>query len=341
MSSRLSRLESEAGLEIPALRQIYTVTAERLDRRRERLLQLDLPDELSVVFVGSWGRHEVTGLSDNDYYFVTWTNEPLELDGLDAAVTEALIDEEADFNGGEHAHFRAPGREGIFGGSIDVATLTTKIGLDRDTNKTLTQRMLLVLESVSIHNPELHVQARATIIDNYLDLPVKPYQPPRLFLNDVVRYWRTMCVDFAGKMRDRDGQGWGLRNAKLRATRKMLFASGLVPLLLCAQQDADAIPGFLKDQYSMTPTDRVADAFVSLAQFDAARRVFEAYEAFFVELANEALRQELDGIKSRAAADKSDVFQRVARLGDEIEGGLLDLLFSPDLQAIARKYAIF
>ena len=79
------------------LRKIYEATAERLSRRREPLPQLEIPDELPVAFVGSWGRHEVTSLSDNNYYLLTRTNEPLAVDGLEGLVTDALIDEEAEF----------------------------------------------------------------------------------------------------------------------------------------------------------------------------------------------------------------------------------------------------
>ena len=42
-------------------------------------------------------------------------------------------------------------------------------------------------------------------------------QPPRFLLNDVVRYWRTICVDFEGKDARAGGdRKWALRNAKLR-----------------------------------------------------------------------------------------------------------------------------
>jgi hypothetical protein len=45
-----------------------------------------------------------------------------------------------------------------------------------------------------------------------------------------------MAVDFASKQRDRAGAGWGLRNAKLRMSRKLIFASGL---LVCFSANLD------------------------------------------------------------------------------------------------------
>ena len=71
------------------------------------------------------------------------------------------------------------------------------------------------------------------------------------------------AVDFASKQRDRAGEGWGLRNAKLRMSRKLIFASGM---LVCFSPKLDSE---LNDQIS---TDK--DAIKHLQGFNQWREVY-------------------------------------------------------------------
>ena len=331
--SPLQALCAEVGLELPRLQQARDDTLRRLAVRAELLEAAGLPPDIAVVFVGSWGRHEVTTGSDNDFYVLT---------GASGDASAAIVERVKALLRDEDAAFREPGREGVFGEDVvSLQSLIENIGLDRDTNTNLTQRMLLVLESAAAFNADLHVRARGEVLSTYLEPPIKACQPPRLFLNDVVRYWRTMCVDFAGKMRDRRNQGWGLRNAKLRTTRKMLFASGLLPLMRCGQLGSDEIPTFLAHQFAMPPTDRVADAFLACGRQREGARVFSGYEGFLDHIRSEETRDALNDIKGRAEADRSELFQSIVPLGNEIEAGLLHLLFDSELSDTTRRYGIF
>src|SRR5206468_2463246 len=157
----------------------------------------------------------------------------------------------------------APGPEGLFGATAWLSDLTDRIGLEDDTNTNLTRRMLFLLESVPVAGDAAYAAARDTLLATYLAAHERDYRPPRFLLNDLVRYWRTIAVDFEGKHRARAGEGWGLRLAKLRFSRKVLFAGGLLPVLECHTLPASDMPAFLSERLAEPPLDRVASAFLA------------------------------------------------------------------------------
>jgi hypothetical protein len=288
-----------------------------------------LPSDAAVVLFGSWGRRELTQGSDDDWLLVV---DGPPRDGLDPAVdaVRAVL-------GGERA---GPGPQGTFGTVAFGRDLVEHIGLEDDDNRNLTQRMLLVLESSPVVGDDVHARVWRQILDRYLsESRADRRGPPRFFLNDVMRYWRTIAVDFAGKHRDDDAK-WGLRNAKLRTSRKMLFAGGLVPILRChALRHADAA-AFLAQQLALPATDRVADAFLAAGQHDAGVRCLGAYDRWTGMVGDPAVRDELSAL-DRETAMASPTFQEVRRLAAELQNGLLALLFETSLAPAVREYAIF
>jgi hypothetical protein len=154
-----------------------------------------------------------------------------------------------------------------------------------------------------------------------------------------MRYWRTIAVDFAGKHRDDDTK-WGLRNAKLRTSRKLLFAGGLIPTLRCHTMRHAEAADFLAGQLALPATDRVADAFLAAGHHDAGVRCLGAYDRWTGMVADAAVREELASL-DRASAMGSATFVEVRRLAAELQNGLLALLFETSLAPAVREYAIF
>jgi hypothetical protein len=158
-----------------------------------------------------------------------------------------------------------------------------------------------------------------------------------------MRYWRTVCVDFEGK-HPLEGGGddpkWVTRNAKLRTSRKMLFAGGLIPVLLCHLREASEMPDFLRAQLRAPPTDRLAAAFLGEEMVDEGARTLAAYDTWIGMLRDGHTRDELKTL-TEATRDASPLFQEIRRLGRCLDRGLLALLFDTRLGAITRSFGIF
>ena len=295
--------------------------------RREALAGVPL-DGASVVLFGSWGRQELTAGSDDDWALL--------LEGAARPGVEAAAEAVRAVLG---AGGRGPGRTGVFGGPVFCADLLGRVGLDADSNTNLTRRMLLMLESQPVAGDDVHRRCWERVLDGYLDDADKPFRPPRFFLNDLIRYWRTICVDFVGKERE-DGEKWAIRNAKLRTSRKVLFAAGLVPLLRCHRFRRDERRAFLAAQLAAPATDRLADAFLACGARDAGVRALSAYDRWLGVLGDERRRGELEAL-TKETAPASAVFRDVRRHAGELERGLQVLLFDTELLPHVREHGIF
>jgi hypothetical protein len=295
----------------------------------DRLTETSIDIDACVTLFGSWGRQELTEQSDDDWAVLV-NGAHRERVNPPPAQVEKLV-------GGEG---REPGAQGVFGSTVFCDHLVERIGLDADDNKNLTRRVLLLLESVAVANEPVHFACRNRVLGGYLDDSVKDYRPPRFFLNDIIRYWRTICVDFVGKEREPAGEKWALRNLKLVTSRKMLFAGGLLPILLCHRYRATDIKPFLAQALSEPSIDRVAWTFIELGAVDAGVRAIGAYDRFLGMLDDRSIRGELERLP-RSEAQASEAFREGRRLGDELEQGLLALLFETRLEPLVREYGIF
>ncbi len=325
--SALRDLAEATGRDFPHLFAARERTANGLAEKRNSLEQLPHAGHSSIVLMGSWGRAEVTAGSDDDFMVLVHGPEGSDGEPTIDAVSEVL------------AH--APSEDGAFAAPVFSESLIHYIGLDRDDNKNLTRRMLFLLESIPVTGEDVYWQVRDEILGRYLDESVKSYRPPRFLLNDIVRYWRTICVDFAGK--EWEGpEKWGLRNAKLRTSRKVLFAGGLLPVLECFRFDIEPMRQFLEQQRSKPPTDRIAQSFLVNEARDEGARTLGAYDEFVGRMNEADFRDELQGV-TRSTADNSKAFSDARRIGKEMQDGLSALLYetSRDLSKVVRDYAIF
>jgi hypothetical protein len=327
-ASPLEVLAEKADREFAQLVAARKRTKAGLAERSDALADLTRSADVSVVLMGSWGRAEVTAESDDDFMLLVQGAERPDRD------VKPSVDEIAGVLDG------VPGGQGIFGLPVFSERLVHEIGLDDDDNSNFTRRMLLMLESVPVTGQGVYRTVRKEVLNRYLDESVKAYRPPRFFLNDIVRYWRTICVDFAGK--EHEGpKKWGLRNAKLRTSRKILFAGGLLPVLECFRFDLAGIRDYLEEQLDMLPCDRIAESFLVHNAIEPGARTFGAYDEFVGRMNDPEFRADLAGVVRDNSAE-SAAFADVQRIGRELQDGLLALLYETRLlPEVVRDYAIF
>ena len=276
----------------------------------------------SIAVVGSLAREEVTPGSDID-----WT---LLLDGVSepehlkvAHQVRKKLDE---------LGRKQPGREGIFGTIASSHDLVHHIGGQDDTNSNTTLRILLLLESACLGRDEAYGRVLNNILYRYLDEDrglwhgSGPYKVPRFLFNDVARYWRTMAVDFAYKQRNRQNEGFALRNLKLRMSRKLLFLAGMIACFEChlgfksdeeravfyADRPVQGVINLLRGVLSKSPLEILASSLLRYSpDTEANRNLFAAYDEFLGMLADE--RKDADGRTIREHLD----WLPVERLGSD------------------------
>ncbi len=237
----IDALQSRLGEEWPAIRRARTQSDEISQKLRQALEGLSSTDAAIVVF-GSLARNEWTR-SDVDWTLLIDGQADPEHLGLAQKVAQRL----------ESERFAPPGASSIFGSVTFSHDLVQKIGGREDTNENTTRRVLLIQESKTFGKDDAYTRTLKHIFSRYLkdDRGLRfgslQSKVPRVLLNDIVRYWKTVTVDFVEKQRGQAGHGWGLRNAKLRMSRKLIFATGMLSCFSCELLGADEVHVCAKD----------------------------------------------------------------------------------------------
>jgi hypothetical protein len=260
--------------------------------------------------------------------------------------------------------FIEPGRSGVFGKMVGSHELVHNIGGEDDLNSNTTRRVLLLLESLPVGNREAYDRVRRQVLRRYLEddrgltHASGDIRVPRFLLNDLTRYWRTVTVDFVYKQRADDDKKWALRNAKLRMSRKLIFAAGLANVFFCHLDEAAAdarkalkdtkdvsvLTEYIEQQLELTPLEVLAklclDRHVSA---ETARAIFDNYDRFLSILDDRDKRGELEKARTHDDLRNSKVWSDVRDVSGPFHEGLVKLFLNEDdkLKALTMKYGLF
>lgn len=327
----------------------------RAERKRTELrgalADLDSEDT-SIVVSGSLARDEFTEGSDID-----WT---LLIDGLADPKHHDLfrnIQKKIDSRA-----VKKPGAEGTFGAMVFSHDLIHQIGGEDDTNQNTTRRLLLLLESSVVGREDAYQRVVRNILRRYLLEDrglwrVSQYRVPRFLQNDVARYWRTMAVDFAYKLRNRSGRGWAIRNLKLRMSRKLIYVSGLLACFRCHLDSRTSelaeifrdptrhieLVEHMRSIFTATPLEITAGILLRYSHLTgAAQKIFDSYDQFVGILADKEQREHLESLPEEAG-EADEVYQAARHLSHTFRDGLLEFFFDQQsgMDELTKNYGVF
>lgn len=113
-----------------------------------------------------------------------------------------------------------------------------RIGGEHDSRALHTRRILLLTESVAVGGAPARDAVRDALFREYFARSRSKGKHMLSLVNDIVRYYRTLMVDYKAKL-DAEGKAWAPRNVKLRHSRKYWFFGTAMALIAADRSAAD------------------------------------------------------------------------------------------------------
>ena len=108
-------------------------------------------------------------------------------------------------------------------------------------------------------------------------------QAPRFLLSDIIRYYRTICVDYEFKITE-ENKDWALRNIKLRFSRKGLYFGGIAILLNSMnKRDTDKYD-YIRKNLRLPFADKIAHILLEQQKASEHANILSLYAAFLAKI---------------------------------------------------------
>jgi len=260
----------------PALEKAKNYSNDQINAIRDELAGAIRNDSVSIVTVGSFARREASQQSDLDFFFIT--DNDVDAPNKEIEIFRKLIVKRG---------IKMPAAFGAFNEIERRSEMIRNIGGDGDITEKLTRRLLFLLEGEWLYNEKLFNQIFDQLTKIYVRDTITEHQLCRFLLNDLIRYYRTICVDFEYKTSE-DGKPWGDRNIKLLFSRKLLYFSGILVVAETVQHHWQTKREVLNKYLRLTPLERVKEICGVRSE-----KALKIYDDFLEQMASPEVRMML------------------------------------------------
>lgn len=313
-------------MEARYLEERRTRTRERTNDLRGKLTEAgELASGRACVYVtGSFGRVEAGAYSDLDVFIVGHTEgDQRALKKLDEICLKADL-----IKATRELGFPEFSGDGEYLSHYTVQDLVKTLGQSNDdASNTFTARLLLLLES----RPLLGDDVYNDVIDQVIDAYWGDYEDhkndfiPGFLTNDILRLWRTFCVNYEArttKEPPRKKAKRKLKNYKLKHSRLLTCYSALAYLLAVLLQKETVSPSDAKTMTTLTPTERL-ESLANNFRWDSAQlaRILSMYDEF-LKITDVSEDELVERFLHREESKK--LIGRAGKFGDEVAALLQD-----------------
>lgn len=284
--------EAEVLVRYRALKTADDYSHTRIDAIRDAVTASPPPAECQVLAVaGSLARLEASEASDLDLIMTMSPDSDADavMAWRDALCAGLEIDK--------------PNPKGVFYSPAHHSAIESISGFENESYQNIAQRVLFILESEWIHNQDGYSSTIDKITESYTrDVKDDPKKNFVFLLNDVIRFFRAVCLNYQFNTAETADGKWPIRNIKLRHSRVIMYFSMVLSIgLLSKCRDAEKID-CLKTLIKMTPLERIFFVY-KVSEDDGFYKVFGFYNSFLGLVSKPDTR---DGLKKLEYADRYD-----------------------------------
>lgn len=264
-----------------------------------------------VSTCGSYARREASGTSDLDYLiFSEDEHEARALrENMDSIISQVGV--------------RPPAAGGPFDRWTSPNSMLKNIGGEEDLNSSITRRILLLLEGEWLLNETGFHELRRKVLERYIPDTVGREHLAMFLFNDVMRYYRTIAVDYEFKTSgSAAAKPWATRLLKLVFSRKLLYASGLFSIAKTYGEERQGKIDILNELFSQPVIERM-NAICGASRM---RPIVDSYNRFLEPLADSEKRTHLEGLNKEHRGDP--LYRSIKDEGHRFTSELVELLHS-------------